>query len=202
MKTHQRDKPASPKSYARIHARLIRQSHERSRKYGVDPFLDKASEATRLSPQQLKKRIEGSQPFYDLVTGQMSTLYKILEGSDFVMAVADREGYILYTIGHGPMMEQYETRNCVPGYRWTERDLGTCAIGIALHSLQPVQLAGSEMFSLNAQQVTNSAAPVFDDGDRLLGVIALSGPADQVHIHTHSGWSSRRPRPSALRSVN
>ena len=100
------------------------------------------------------------------------------------MALTDSEGYILHTIGEGPMMAQYETRNCSPGFRWTERDVGTCAIGVCLHNLMPVQLPGSEMFSVNAQHVTNSAAPVFDDDQRLLGILCLSGPAEQVHIHT------------------
>lgn len=171
-------------SFAQLQKQLIQESHERSRQYGVDPYLDKCPKESSLTASQLKKRISESQPFFDLAMSQLSTLYNITEGSGFAMALTDSEGYILHTIGEGQMMAQYESRNCLPGFRWTERDVGTCAIGVCLHNLAPVQLPGSEMFSVNAQHVTNSAAPVFDDDHRLLGIIVLSGPAEQVHIHT------------------
>jgi transcriptional regulator with PAS, ATPase and Fis domain len=176
--------PGSADFNANTHDLLIRQSHERSRQYGIDPNLDKAPVENSLSADQLRQRIQDNQPFFDLVTTQLSTLNQILKGSGFAMAVADKEGYILNTLGDGPIMAQYQSRNCIPGFRWTERDVGTCAIGLVLHARTPIQLSGAEMFSLSAQHITNSAAPVYDDEDRLLGVIALSGHTEQVHMHT------------------
>lgn len=166
------------------HSRIISRSRERSKAYGIDPAMAKAPEHNRLTKPQLQQRIRESQPFFDLVTRQMATLYSLLKGSGFSMAVSDHEGYILHILGDAAMIAQYKKRNCVPGYRWTERDLGTCAIGLALEILTPVQVSGEEMYSLSAHHITNSAAPVFDPGNKLLGVIALSGDVSQVHTHT------------------
>lgn len=169
---------------AAAQAKLIRESHERSRRYGIDPNLKCAPLKTALSPEQLQHRIQANQPFFDLVSTQLSTLYRILKGSGFCMAVADPDGYVLHTLGDSRLIAHYNSRNCAPGFRWTEQDVGTCAIGLVLHNRMPIQVSGSEMYCLGAQHITNSAAPVYDHNDRLLGVIALSGLAQQVHIHT------------------
>ncbi|MCG8529310.1 MAG: hypothetical protein MI749_01460, partial [Desulfovibrionales bacterium] len=166
------------------HRLTIDESRSRSRDYGIDPLMDKAPEGPRLSPEALQERILNSQPFFDLVTSQMSTLYRLLKGSGFAMAVSDHEGYILHILGDESLIAQYKSRNCVPGYRWTEKDLGTCAIGVSLETLTPTQVSGKEMFSKSAHHITNSAAPIFDSKNRLLGVIALSGHVSQVHSHT------------------
>ena len=166
------------------HNQIIAASRSRSRTYGIDPNLNKAPEGPRLTAEALEKRIQASQPFFDLVTAQMATLYKLLKGTGFCMAVSDHEGYILFTLGDTELIAQYESRNCVPGFRWTERDLGTCAIGVVIETLIPIQVSGKEMYSKSAHHITNSAAPVFDPQNRLLGVIALSGHVSQVHTHT------------------
>ncbi len=166
------------------HSQLIAESRLRSKAYGIDPNLDKAPEASRLPLEKLEKRIQDSQPFFDLATQQMATLYKLLKGTGFSMALADHEGYILHILGDEDMLAQYRNRNCIPGYRWTEKDLGTCAIGVILATHTPIQVSGKEMYSKSAQHITNSAAPVFDPQNRILGVIALSGHVSQVHSHT------------------
>ena len=166
------------------HAELIRKSHERSRSYGIDPNQTQAPMETRLSREGLRRRIEQNQPFYDLVTTQMTTLYQILKGSGFCMAVADRDGYILKILGDPQLLDHYKAANCVPGFRWTERDVGTAAIGLVLENGIPIQVSGEEMYCVRAHHITNSAAPVYDHRNRLLGVIALSGKTRDVHIHT------------------
>lgn len=100
------------------------------------------------------------------------------------MALADKDGYILYIVGDADLEEHFQKRNCVPGYRWTERDLGTCAIGLALADQKPVYIPGNQMYSMLAQNISNSGAPVFDIDGSLLGVISLSGYTEKMHIHT------------------
>ena len=166
------------------HARLIEESHERSIALGIDPNQTCAPSTHKLTPAQLQQRIQDNQPFYDLVTTQLSMLFAVLKGSGFSMAVADSEGYILETLGDPHLLMHYENGNCKPGYRWTELDVGTCAIGLVLRHGIPIQLSGKEMFCTRAHHITNSAAPVYDDTGTLLGVIVLSGFASEVHIHT------------------
>lgn len=169
---------------ARSHVQIIEESHARSRAAGIDPNQTSAPEKYKISPEMLRQRIKDSQPFYDLVTTQMSTLYRILQGSGFCMAVADADGYVLHTLGDAHLLEHYKKGNCMPGYLWTEEAVGTCGIGLALIEGIPIQISGKEMFCKRAHHITNSATPVHDNNGKLLGVIALSGLASAVHIHT------------------
>lgn len=169
---------------ARSHIQIIEESHARSRGAGIDPNQTSAPEKYKISPEMLRQRIKDSQPFYDLVTTQMSTLYRILQGSGFCMAVADADGYVLHTLGDAHLLEHYKKGNCMPGYLWTEEAVGTCGIGLALIEGIPIQISGKEMFCKRAHHITNSATPVHDNNGKLLGVIALSGLASAVHIHT------------------
>ena len=169
---------------ARNHAQIIQESHARSRAAGVDPNQTSAPIRNKLTPEQLRLRIKDSQPFYELVTTQMFTLYRILQGSGFCMAVADADGYVLHTLGDAQLLKHYELANCVPGIRWTEETVGTCGIGLVLKEGIPIQISGEEMFCKRAHHITNSATPVHDNNGKLLGVIALSGLASAVHIHT------------------
>ena len=163
----------------------IRRSLERSARYGVDPHLDGAPESSRLPERQLKDRISRQQPFYRLAKDQIDSLYRLLRNTGFCMALADAEGYVLYVVGDAELIEHFKRRRCVPGYRWTERDMGTCAIGLSLEERIPVFLPGDRMYSALARDLSNAGAPVFSpDGTQVLGSISLSGSTDMMHIHT------------------
>ncbi len=164
---------------------LIRRSHARSARYGLDPHLDGAPEAGGLSAAGLRKRINGQREFFDLARAQIDTLYGLLKGTGFCMALADSEGYVLYVVGDVELVEHFKRRRCLPGYRWLERDVGTCAIGLALEEKVPVFLPGDAMFSAEARRLSNAGAPVFaPDGGVVLGAISLSGESAMMHVHT------------------
>ena len=97
---------------------LIRRSHARSARYGLDPHLDGAPEAGGLSAAGLRKRINGQREFFDLARAQIDTLYGLLKGTGFCMALADSEGYVLYVVGDAELVEHFKRRRCLPGYRW------------------------------------------------------------------------------------
>lgn len=175
---------ASPALNASNHARLIKASHERSRALGIDPNQTCAPAESSLTAEQLRQRIKDNQLFYDLVTTQMSTLYQIVEGSGFCMCVTDADGYILHMLGDPQLLAHYTVSNCVPGFLWTEEEVGTCAIGLVLKERIPVQVSGAEMYCKRGHHITNSASPVYDPHGKLLGVIVLSGLVKHVHIHT------------------
>ena len=131
---------------------IIRRSLERSARYGVDPHLDGAPESTRLSDEQLRERINGQRVFYTLAKEQIDSLYRLLRDTGFCMALADSEGYVLYVVGDPDLVEHFKRRRCIPGYRWTERDIGTCAIGLSLEERVPVFLPGDRMYSARARR--------------------------------------------------
>jgi len=162
----------------------IERSRERSARYGVDPRLDGAPESSRLTDAQLRQRIKDQNDFYTLAKDQLDSLYRLLKDTGFCMALSDRDGYVLYVVGDADLMEHYTRRRCLPGYRWTEQDIGTCAIGFALAERKLVFLRGDSMYSSIVPDITNTGAPVFAPNGTLIGVICLSGKSCMMHVHT------------------
>lgn len=162
----------------------IKRSLERSARYGVDPNLDGAPEPLRLTDEALNQRIQSQFAFYSLAKEQLDSLHRLLRNTGFCMALADRDGYVVYVAGDSDLVEHFKRRRCIPGYRWTERDVGTCAIGLVLEEGIPVFLPGDQMYSAQAKTISNAGAPVFSHAEELLGAISLSGPSDRMHVHT------------------
>ncbi len=164
---------------------LIRHSLLRSAAYGVDPHASGAPESSRLSNSEFEKRIQRQDEYFKLARAQLDNLYRLLKGTGFCMALADGEGYILYVVGDADLIEHFKNRRCLPGYRWTERDLGTCVIGLTLEERVPIFLPGNRMFASKAQGLSNAGAPVFSpDGSDVIGVVSISGYTDNMHVHT------------------
>lgn len=165
--------------------RIIEQSLKRSEGYGIDPNALAAPESSRLTTPQLAQRIEEQQEFYAIAREQLDSLYRLLKDTGFCMALADGEGYVLYVVGDPDLVEHFKRRRCIPGYRWTERDIGTCAIGLTLEERVPIFLPGDRMFASLAQKISNAGAPVFSPDSRdVAGVISLSGYSEKMHVHT------------------
>ncbi|RRD69118.1 MULTISPECIES: sigma-54-dependent Fis family transcriptional regulator [unclassified Desulfovibrio] len=164
--------------------KIIQKSHERSRRYGIDPHCDGAPPSLRLSSNALKERIAMQNDFFLLAKVQMDSLFRLLHGTGFCMLLADREGYILYMVCDKNLQKHFNERRCLPGFRWTEHDVGTCAIGLVLVEKIPIFLPGHKMYSTPARKISNAAAPIFSPSGELIGVFALSCDATIMHINT------------------
>lgn len=164
--------------------REIQGSHERCRQYGVDAETVRNLGQIKLNPQTFKIRLEHNRDFLNIAIAQIEELYQFVAGAGFVVNIADRDGYILHATGDPPIVAQLAANNCSPGYRWTEKDVGTSVISLSLARQIPVQINDDEHFCKRGHGHTCSASPVFDTANNLLGVIALSGDASQVHPHT------------------
>ena len=112
--------------------REIWASHDRCRKYGVNPNDKRNLHQKRLTPEELKNRLEQNRDFLDIATNHIGDLYQFVAGAGFAVNLADKEGYILHIIGDKPILEKLSAGNCCPGYRWTEKDVGTSVISLAL----------------------------------------------------------------------
>jgi transcriptional regulator of acetoin/glycerol metabolism len=162
----------------------IEASHERCRRFNVDPNQDSNARQRRLKPKELELRRSYSQEFLSIATDHIEELYHYVAGAGFVVTLADSDGYILHMIGDQPLLERMAKGNCVPGYRWTEEDVGTSVISLSIARQIPAQIHDEEHFCLRGHGFTCSAAPVFDPDEEFLGVIAMSGPVHKVHPHT------------------
>ena len=159
-------------------------SHERCHQYGINPQATLNLKQEHLTPKELSLRRNKNKDFLGVATAQIEELYRFVAGAGFVVSLADNEGYLLDIIGDTPVLEKLAKQNLTPGYRWTERDVGTSAISLVIASEIPVQVNDEEHFCKRGYGHTCSASPVCNPDSKVIGVIAMSGDANQVHPHT------------------
>jgi transcriptional regulator with PAS, ATPase and Fis domain len=162
----------------------ITASHERCRRYGIDPMDRRNPDQVRLTSEELKARLDHNHRFLKVATQQIQELYQFVAGAGFAVTLADKDGYILHSIGDAATLEHLATGNCMPGYRWTERDVGTSVVSLSLARRIPVQINEEEHFCQRGHGFTCSACPVLGPDAEFIGVIAMSGHASSVHPHT------------------
>ncbi len=162
----------------------IQSSHERSRRHGVDPQTTCSVNQVCLGPEEFADRLDRNRSFLDIAVALIQEIYRFVAGDGFAVSIADREGYILEIIGDGEILKRLAAGNCRPGFRWTEHDVGTSAISMVIARQIPVQINDHEHFCQRGHGHTCSAAPIFDEQERFLGVIVMSGEVERVHPHT------------------
>jgi sigma-54 dependent transcriptional regulator, acetoin dehydrogenase operon transcriptional activator AcoR len=161
----------------------ILDSHRRSKQYAICAD-ERDPEQKRLSPDQLDARRLVNQDFIDVSYQYIDEFYEFLSPDRFMIAIVDREGYILHLSGSNAIKAVFAERNCAPGYRFTEQDVGTTAISLCLKKQIPVQLNDKDHYCRRAHGFTSSAAPIFTTDDQLQGLLVVSGNSGLVQPHT------------------
>lgn len=164
---------------------LIRESQLRSREYGIC-VEERNTDQVKLSEEGLRERRLANKILYEVVVSHIREFYLLLSPDDFMIALADRDGYILHLDGSETIQELFAGRNCAPGYRWQERDVGTSAISLCLRIQVPLQLNDTDHYCRRAHGFTSSAAPIFGHDKMLEGVLVISGSTKLIHPHTLS----------------
>ncbi len=151
-----------------------------------------------MSPDELSQRLADNRQFLDIAVAQIKELYQFVAGAGWVVNIADRDGYIIHILGDPYLLKKMAELNCAPGYRWTEKDVGTSAISLSLARGIPVQINDDEHYCRRGHGSNCSASPVFDTNDQMLnskgqmldpnaqilGIIAMSGDVKKVRPHT------------------
>ena len=101
---------------------------------------------------------------------------------DYVGAVTDASGRILWSVGGATMQRRAESVGFVPGGHWDEESVGTNALDLALRAGAPATVYSAEHFSPAVHGWVCYAAPVTHPvtGD-VLGVVDLSSTWDRAH---------------------
>lgn len=161
----------------------IEKSHQRSASYGIS--LEERNVAQKkLSPLELEERRRHSGHLLEVVIAHIEEFYELLAPEDFMVAFADEEGFILHLAGSDEIKLKFSERNCAPGYRWTERDVGTTAISLCCKLECPIQLNDKDHYCRRAHGFTSSAAPIFGRQGAFAGVLVVSGASSKIHPHT------------------
>ncbi len=161
----------------------IARSHERSHMRGVNAHARSHTQC-RLSEEELTKLYQENAVLLEVLWPHYMELQKLLAVDTFTVAVVDAQGYILHLGGKEDACIDSEKRNCAPGFRWKEEDVGTTAVSLCLLHKEPIQLKGTEHYCKLAHEYTSSAAPLFGKDNKLLGVLMVNGKCPYVHEHT------------------
>lgn len=109
-------------------------------------------------------------------------LTSVADASMFLMVVCDADGVVLWREGSSRVQLTADRLGFLEGMVWTERVVGTNAIGTALAEAAPVQLFSAEHFENKQHPWYCTAAPLHDPrSGELLGVVDVSGPALTLH---------------------
>ncbi|PXW26855.1 UNVERIFIED_CONTAM: GAF domain-containing protein [Williamsia faeni] len=140
-----------------------RPSDEIAHRRGADPFLVHASAS-------LRERLLAS--CTDTATE---------------LVLCDRDGVVLWVAGPSNVRRRSESLGFVEGALWTEKSVGTNALGTAMADRAPIQIFGSEHAHPSHHSWVCTGAPIIDPrDDSVLGAITLSGGLRTAHPHTLS----------------
>ncbi|OOM75927.1 acetoin dehydrogenase operon transcriptional activator AcoR [Clostridium puniceum] len=160
--------------------REIADSWIRCRNYGVDPYNGKGS----IKHPKINELINKNSELISVARPVIESIYSMVRGSGFALFLVDKDGYIIDVIGDEDIMERVEELNFLKGELWSEKVVGTNAIGTALYLNKPVQTIGGEHYGINQHSWTCSAAPIYDEDNNLIGCINMSGNYYNAHSHT------------------
>lgn len=160
----------------------IAQSWKRSFHAGVNPN-DGISHSV-LEPCRLGKLLHKRKELIEIAKPFMASLYQFVAGSGFIVVLSDENGFLLEVVGDDNTLQNAYKLNLIKGASWAEKDVGTNGIGTALAIGKPIQVSGAEHYCRRIHVWTCSAAPIWDDNNRVIGALQISGPSWKTHLHT------------------
>lgn len=154
----------------------------RCRDKAIDPLV--IPKTLRLSPAELNGRKKTKNELCNIAGPFIEKLLSIVSGSDFIIVLADEEGYILDVFGDPDALLLVQSLDVIPGSNWKEEIKGNNAVGTVLITGEPLQFIGAEHYALPLHSWSCSGAPIHDPAGRLTGVFNISAPKSIAHPHT------------------
>jgi transcriptional regulator of acetoin/glycerol metabolism len=149
---------------------------------GVDPFLK--TNPYLASSRELRERKNQQAELLSIARPIMKRIAKLVEGSDFLVVLADQDGYILEAHGDDAAFEFGKLSNFTVEACWAEELLGTNGVGTPLVTGEPIQVVGPQHWSLAAHNATCSGAPIRDPLGQIIGCLNMTGNYRNAHPHT------------------
>ncbi|PWL62089.1 MAG: sigma-54-dependent Fis family transcriptional regulator [Desulfovibrionaceae bacterium] len=158
---------------------VILRSWERCRRMGID--VDNPAKRV-LEGRELERALAGNSELIGVSRAIMERIYAPLSGSGSFITLSDNRGVVLFALWD--TSESYPIPHIAPGYLAAESSSGTNAIGTCLVEKAPVETLAEEHYCRAFHGWFCSAAPIFDAGDRVTGVLNVTLPASSRHQHT------------------
>jgi transcriptional regulator of acetoin/glycerol metabolism len=159
---------------------VIRDSWQRCRRLGVNPYLQKIplvlSAEDLATLQERADLLEVAVPLFE-------TIRKAWEHERFLIGLSDRYGHILSITGHPDLLEQARAMNAVPGGGVAEEHIGTAATNVVLAEGHADYVAWSEHYCQKFHSWVDLGAPIYHPfTSETIGVV-IAARYDLTHPH-------------------
>ncbi|KRL37399.1 transcriptional regulator AcoR [Liquorilactobacillus uvarum DSM 19971] len=138
----------------------------------IDPYLVKPQKI--LSVLELVNKQQQYSNLIEIVKKQIKKVEGDLLLKLPVFILTDETGNILWRGGNIQAQERANEFYFKEGTKWTELNVGTNAIGIALRTKKDKYVSLNEHYAYASRQWSCSASPIFDETGSLLGVLDVS----------------------------
>lgn len=149
---------------------------------GVNPLAGRS--LRMLKADELRQMLVRHKELIDVARPFMKKLHQFVAGSGFVVLLADERGYLMEIVGDDEILARAGDVNFLPGACWQQDEVGNNGVGSALILGRAIQVSGEEHFCRKHHTWTCSGAPIFDQNQRIIGALEMSGPVEKVHLHT------------------
>ncbi|MCH6264910.1 sigma-54-dependent Fis family transcriptional regulator [Neobacillus citreus] len=156
---------------SRISKRIL-ESWYRCKESNVDPFLVKGK--TVLFGDEYFSKVSENETLLKIATPYIQSLWRSIKDKSRIIILTDANGYVLKVIRDSIIDPICNQLNLIEGVKWTEKEVGTNAIGTALAIEEPIHVVGKEHYSRLSQNWTCSAAPIKNSRGELIGVLDIS----------------------------
>jgi transcriptional regulator of acetoin/glycerol metabolism len=150
--------------------------------YQLDP--DSCADPEIVAASELQERQERLADVQAVAKVEMANLYQQLAGSGYAIMLTDREGVLLNYFGDAAFTHAASRTGLMQGAVWSERVQGTNGMGTCLVERRPLTVHQEEHYLSRNIGLTCAAAPIFDHGGELVGVLDASGESRLAQQHT------------------
>ena len=159
----------------------IAESWRKCKAAGVNPA---GGEGRHINERVLESARKENRLFLDVAVPIMREMFELIRETQFLIVLTDRAGYLLEILGPPEMISRCTDMRFVPGAMWSNLEVGTNAISVALDYDTAIQMVGSEHYCISHHTWTCSASPIHGPDGDILGCINLSGDYKDVNPHT------------------
>ncbi|MCR4441801.1 MAG: sigma 54-interacting transcriptional regulator [Peptococcaceae bacterium] len=158
-------------------------SWQRCKVLNVNPLGGESQSV--LTREELYTRLEEKSVIINTSVPYIKNIYKIVKGSGFVVFLCDEKANILYILGDKEELEELRLgTNFKTGSNWSEKNVGTTAVGVVLAEGKVIQIKGDEHYCLRQKKWTSSAVPIRDPRGNITAVLSIMGSSEKVYSHT------------------
>ncbi|MEN3277632.1 MAG: sigma-54 dependent transcriptional regulator, acetoin dehydrogenase operon transcriptional [Massilia sp.] len=150
--------------------------------YQLDP--GSCADPEVVAPSELQERQERLADVQAVAKVEMANLYQQLAGSGYAIMLTDREGVLLNYFGDPAFTHAASRTGLMQGAVWSERVQGTNGMGTCLVERRPLTVHQDEHYLSRNIGLSCAAAPIFDHGGELVGVLDASGESRLAQQHT------------------